>query len=177
MSHDRGCACGREKYEYADCNILACNKKNGETMELAKKLKETLDILDQAKITDANDQYNADMMRIRAERSKRKEWLDSVKNSIVDQIKRGKVPHVEIREKHQLKWLIDAQKQEASHQDLWNDFRQFFRNERLEPTINDKNIRDINSYGHITVTILPNKTRGYGLKEEEDWCITGDYKE
>ena len=27
MSHDRGCPCGREKYEYADCTDKTCNKK------------------------------------------------------------------------------------------------------------------------------------------------------
>lgn len=27
MSHDRGCPCGRESYEYADCKDTACNKK------------------------------------------------------------------------------------------------------------------------------------------------------
>lgn len=27
MSHDRGCPCGRESYEYADCKDTTCNKK------------------------------------------------------------------------------------------------------------------------------------------------------
>jgi bifunctional NMN adenylyltransferase/nudix hydrolase len=27
MSHDRGCPCGRESYEYADCKDASCNKK------------------------------------------------------------------------------------------------------------------------------------------------------
>lgn len=26
MSHDRGCACGKEPYEYANCTDLNCNK-------------------------------------------------------------------------------------------------------------------------------------------------------
>jgi bifunctional NMN adenylyltransferase/nudix hydrolase len=31
MSHDRGCPCGRESYEYADCTDKTCNKKPKQT--------------------------------------------------------------------------------------------------------------------------------------------------
>lgn len=27
MSHDRGCPCGREFYEYAECEDASCNRK------------------------------------------------------------------------------------------------------------------------------------------------------
>lgn len=32
MSHDRGCHCGRESYEYADCTDKRCNKNNNENI-------------------------------------------------------------------------------------------------------------------------------------------------
>lgn len=31
MSHDRGCPCGRESYEYADCKKTSCNRKPKQT--------------------------------------------------------------------------------------------------------------------------------------------------
>ena len=32
MSHDRGCRCGRESYEYADCTEKSCNKNNNKNI-------------------------------------------------------------------------------------------------------------------------------------------------
>lgn len=37
MSHDRGCFCGRERYEYEDCPKADCRKKNKEA--IVKKAK------------------------------------------------------------------------------------------------------------------------------------------
>lgn len=28
MSHDRGCPCGREPYDYNDCTVVDCHKRN-----------------------------------------------------------------------------------------------------------------------------------------------------
>lgn len=50
MSHDRGCPCGREPYEYNDCENRKCTRKDMEEdtvrLEYMRYLKETGHVLD-----------------------------------------------------------------------------------------------------------------------------------
>ena len=36
MSHDRGCSCGREKYEYAECDNITCPHKEKHMTEVTR---------------------------------------------------------------------------------------------------------------------------------------------
>jgi dsDNA-binding SOS-regulon protein len=36
MSHDRGCSCGREKYEYDECNNITCPHKEKHMTEVTR---------------------------------------------------------------------------------------------------------------------------------------------
>ena len=37
MSHDRGCPCGRESYDYATCEDSTCNKRSSKVKDTARK--------------------------------------------------------------------------------------------------------------------------------------------
>jgi hypothetical protein len=37
MSHDRGCSCGKEAWDYADCIESGCQKNNGPIIKQAEK--------------------------------------------------------------------------------------------------------------------------------------------
>lgn len=149
--HGGGCPCGL----YSSCE---CERTP--YMKLSEKLKQTIDVLEQAKITDLEEQNQADLEKIRRDRERRKNRLDDAKNKIVDQIESGKVPVVPVIQQNDQDWLLSAVKGQAPHQDLWSDFRRYFQGEGLElfhDIVTDN--EGMTKYINLSVRILPSKYR------------------
>lgn len=136
-------------------------------MKLGEKLKQTLDDLERAKIKGIGARRQADMKKIKKERANIKNWLDSVKGTFVSQIEASKVPFTKVTTYDRKKWLNDAVEGKAEHQDLWNDFRQYWRSEGLEPEITEAHDgMGKESWLNFTVKVLPERPRSSEVKRD-----------
>lgn len=159
MSHDRGCACGREKYEYDDCTSKSCFKRNT-TMKLADKLKETLDTLEKAKIKGIEARHKADMEKIKRERKKLEEWLNIIRDDLIKQIEEGRAPLRKVEYHRKQMWLKSVMVGNGEHQDLWDNFRRYWASEGLTPKLREGHDgMGIKSWINLTVEILPERPR------------------
>jgi len=130
-------------------------------MKLGDKLKQTLVELEQAKINELNAQHQADMEKIRKARADTKDWLDNVKENFIIDIEAGKVPLKKVENYDRKEWLKRARQGQAENQDLWNDFRQYWRSEGLEPEVTEAHDgAGIKDWINLTVKVLPDRVRG-----------------
>jgi hypothetical protein len=107
-------------------------------MTLGEKLKATFDELEQAHIRGVEAQHHADMEKVRRERAGIKLMLDNMRDLFVSQINEGRVPLKKIEHYDRMKWIKDAANaSNASHQDLWTEFKNFWAKEGLAIRIND----------------------------------------
>lgn len=138
-------------------------------MKLGEKLKQTVEELEAARVEGLQAQHNADLERIRRERQELQQWLNGTKDSIVGQINDGKVPLVKVKNYTRQEWVRNAVKTgKAEHQDLWNDFRQYFRSEGLEPDFTEGHDgMGMESWINITVKVLPPRPRLPGVTNKD----------
>lgn len=130
-------------------------------MKLGEKLKQTLDELEKAKIHGIEAQNSADLAKIRRERNDLERWLESVREHMVDQINESRVPLKKIEDYDQQRWIKSAIEGKAKHQDLWNNFRQFWSKEGLTPVAHDAHDGvGISSWINLGLDILPARPRG-----------------
>lgn len=135
-----------------------CGKEN--KMKLGEKLKQTLDRLDQAKITKLEEQAAADLAKIERERKDIADWLESVKKRFVEQINDDRVPMKKVENYERREWIKSATKGDAAHQDLWNGFQQFWKSEGLEIVSNESHDgMGMKSWTTITLQVLPPRVR------------------
>jgi cell fate (sporulation/competence/biofilm development) regulator YlbF (YheA/YmcA/DUF963 family) len=133
-------------------------------MKLGEKLKKTLDELEQAKIQGIEAQNRADMIKIRRERQELENFLNDIRETFVYQINEGRVPLEKIENFDRESWLKKAVKGDAEHQDLWNDFRQYWRSEGLEPKVSEAHDgMGMKSWTNLTVEVLPERPRLPGV--------------
>ena len=162
--------CGeiREAAKNPICHNTVCQTKTfavhsnerERSMKLGEKLKQTLDELERAKINGIEAQHRADMEKIRKARADTKDWLDFIRETFVNQIEAGKVPLKKIENFDRESWLKKAVQGKAENQDLWNDFRQYWRSEGLEPEINEAHDgMGMKSWINFTVKVLPERPR------------------
>jgi hypothetical protein len=131
-------------------------------MKLGEKLKLILDEMNRAKVEGLLAQHNADMEKIRKERTDIEDWIKHVTEKMVSQINAGKVPLVVLKNYDRQQWVRKAKLSNAEHQDIWNDFRQFWHSEGLDPIISeDHDGMGMESWINITVKVLPNKPRSH----------------
>lgn len=129
-------------------------------MKLGEKLKQTLDELERAKINGIEAQHRADMEEIRKARADTKDWLDSIRETFVNQIEAGKVPLKKIENFDRQSWINKAVQGKAENQDLWNDFQQYWRSEGLDPEIKEAHDgMGTKSWINFTVKVLPKRPR------------------
>lgn len=133
-------------------------------MKLGEKLKQTLDELEQAKVKGVEAQNRADMIKIRRERQELENFLNDIRETFVYQINEGRVPLEKIENFDRESWLKKAVKGDAEHQDLWNDFRQYWRSEGLEPKVSEAHDgMGMKSWINLTVEVLPVRPRLPGV--------------
>lgn len=141
-------------------------------MKLGEKLKQTLTEIERARIEGIEAQHNADMTKIRREREEIQSYLNGTRDSIVGQINSEKVPLVKVKDYNRQNWLRKAIQGNSEHQDLWNEFRQFWRGEGLEPKLVEAHDgMGMESWINITVEVLPERYRGV-----ENFGLKGDLK-
>lgn len=104
-------------------------------MTLGNKLKKTLHELEVARIKGINAQHDADLEAIRKEREEIFHFLSSIQESFINKIDTEKVPLKKIDSWDKQKWVDMADKGCAKHQDLWNNFIEFWKSEDLKVKI------------------------------------------
>jgi hypothetical protein len=129
-------------------------------MKLSEKLKNTLDDLEKAGIKNLQAQAAADMKKIRKEREEDQKYLDFKKASIVTAIDEGKVPLLKVKDYSRQDWLRSLDKGKGRNQDLWTDFRQYFRSEGIEVVLTeDHDGVGMESWINMSVKVLPPRVR------------------
>lgn len=126
-------------------------------MKLGDQLQATITELEQGGIRAASEQAAADLKKVRADREARQFKLDQLKLKIVNVIKMDKVPFVKINDYSEQKWFKDALIGKAKNQELWTEFTEFFRNEKLAIQINNQHDGG-GMESWITITVMPTKT-------------------
>jgi len=148
--------------------------KNMPTETLGQKLAATLDELEQAKIKGLEQQANADREKIRQERIKLSRLKDDTIATLTASIVEGKVPLVKIKDYDQKKWVQDAVKSKAAHQDIWDELTDWARKNALYIKIEDAHDGvGIESWINLTVVPVRPGTRSAGLKDD---LGIGDYR-
>lgn len=143
-------------------------------ISLGEKLAETLDELEKAKIKGLEEQANADREKIRKERLKLTRLKDDTIASFTSSIEEGKVPLIKIKDYDRKKWVQDAVKNKASHQDIWDELSAWARQNALYIKVEDAHDGvGIESWINLTVVPVRPGTRSQGLK---DGLGVGDYR-
>lgn len=139
------------------------NLNSGEPpMKLGDKLKKTVEELERARITGIEAQATADMEAVRRARADVEDWLEHVKNDLVSQINRGRVPLKKVTDYNRQIWLREAHKGHASNLDVWSKFRQFWITEGLEPVLEEAHDGvGVDAWINLTVKVLPPRPRNF----------------
>jgi hypothetical protein len=147
---------------------------NMPTETLGQKLAATLDDLEKAKIEGLEKQANADREKIRKERLSLTRLKDDTIASLTASIVDGRVPLIKIKDYDRKKWVQEAVKGKAAHQDIWNELTSWARSNALHMKIEDAHDGvGIESWINLTVVPVRPGTRSMGLKEG---LGVGDYR-
>jgi hypothetical protein len=151
-------------------------------MSLSNKLKETMEELEKAKIVGLENQHNASVDAIKRERQQTKQWLDSIKDTLISQINEGKIPLKKIKSYEKKSWVKKCFLGNAEHQDIWNDFQSFWRSEGLYIIYEEGyDGMGMEEWINLSLKVLPprmrppefNQTNRHGLKGD---LSVGDYR-
>ena len=144
------------------------------TQTLGQKLAATIDELEKAKIEGLEKQANADREKIRKERLSLTRLKDDTIATLTSSIEEGKVPLIKIKDYDQKKWVQDAVKSKAAHQDIWDELTAWARKNALYIKIEDAHDGvGIESWINLTVVPVRPGTRSAGLKDD---LGIGDYR-
>ena len=102
-----------------------------EHQTLGSKLANTIKELEAAKIKSLEEKAAADLAKIRKERQELFNFVDEFRQHLIDTITAGKVPVKKIRDYERQRWIRDAMKGNATHQDIWNELRDWARKQAL----------------------------------------------
>jgi len=100
-------------------------------MNLGDKLKNTLDILETARIRGIERQSSADLAKIAHEQAQYQERIDGYLSIIAAKIEGGGVPLIKVTNYDQQTWLRKAMDNKASHQYIWDQFVDALNNDGL----------------------------------------------
>ncbi len=141
--------------------------KNMQSETLGQKLAATLDELEKAKIKGLEQQANADREKIRQERIKLSRLKDDTIVTLTASIVEGKVPLIKIKDYDRKKWVQDAVKGKAAHQDIWDELARWARENALHIRVEDAHDGvGIESWINLSVVPVRPGTRSAGLKDE-----------
>lgn len=98
---------------------------------LGEKLAKTLDELEAANVKELEKQAAADLAKIRRERETHNYFVDDFRQYLIDTIVADKVPAKKIKDYDRQRWVRDAVKGAAAHQDIWNGLRNWAREQGL----------------------------------------------
>lgn len=131
---------------------------------LGNKLKKTLDELEAANIKKIEDQVNADLEKIRKDKKEKADRFDKIKEKFVEQIEQNKVPYMKITDYKVREWIRSAQKRNAEFQDVWEDFTNYFKNEKCSVVVKEEH-DGAGMTGWMVLTLIPTL---YGSRGIED---------
>ena len=98
---------------------------------LGEKLSKTIDELEAAKIKELEAKAAADLAKVRKERQELFNFVDDFRQYLIDTIVAEKVPAKKVTSYDRQRWIRDAVKGSAAHQDIWNSLRDWAREQRL----------------------------------------------
>lgn len=98
---------------------------------LGDKLAKTIDELEAAKIKALNEKAAADLAKVRRERQELFNFVDDFRQYLIDVIVAEKVPAKKVTNYDRQRWIRDAVKGNAAHQDIWNSLRDWAREQRM----------------------------------------------
>lgn len=149
-------------------------EKKMSNISLGQQLAETIDELEKAKINSLEQQANADREKIRKDRLSLTRLKDDTIASLTSSIEEGKVPLIKIKDYDRKKWVQDAVKSKAAHQDIWEELTAWARQNALHIKVEDAHDGvGIESWVNLTVVPVRPGTRSHGLK---DGLGIGDYR-
>lgn len=128
--------------------------KVGSGLSLGDKLKVTLVALEAANIKRLEEKANADIAKIERERADIAHFVEGIKNSMVQNIERGKVPLLKIKDYGRISWIQKAQKGNAPHQLYWNEMLAWFGKEKLRLEVIDEH-DGVGMKSWLNVTVTP----------------------
>lgn len=147
---------------------------NMPTETLGQKLAATLDELEKAKIEGLEKQANADREKIRKERLSLTRLKEDTIANLTASIVEGKVPLIKIKDYDRRKWVQEAVKGKAAHQDIWNELTAWARSNALHIKIEDAH-DGVGIESWINLTVVPVRPGYRSLKEMEGLGV-GDYR-
>lgn len=100
-------------------------------MKLGEKLAKTVDELEAAKIKALEEKAAADLAKIRKERQELFNFVDDFRQYLIDTITAEKVPAKKVTNYDRQRWIREAVKGTAAHQDIWNGLRNWAREQAL----------------------------------------------
>ena len=100
--------------------------------KLGNKLAATVAALEAANINKLDAQAAADLDAVRKEREELKQFVDGFRHYLIDTITAEKVPAKKIKDYHRMSWIRNAMKGTAAHKDIWNDLRNWAREQALD---------------------------------------------
>jgi hypothetical protein len=141
-------------------------------MTLSEKLKATLNELEQARVNGIEAQHNADLEKIRKERSAIKDKLDKIKDLFVEQIEAGKVPLKKIENYEWKDWVKASYSQSSKtpHLDLWMEFHKFWADEGLVIRITDGHDgAGMTDWINVSLVLQRGRPRSVGATDGDDF--------
>jgi hypothetical protein len=144
------------------------------TQTLGQKLAATLDELEKAKIEGLEKQASADREKIRKERLSLTRLKDDTISTLTASIIDGRVPLIKIKDYDRRKWVQEAVKGKAAHQDIWNELTAWARSNALHIKIEDAH-DGVGIESWINLTVVPVRPGYRSLKEMEGLGV-GDYR-
>jgi hypothetical protein len=131
---------------------------------LGNKLKKTLDELESANIKSIELQVNANLEKIRKAKQEKIDLINKIKEKFVEQIQQDKVPYMKITDYTLQEWFRSVQKRNAEFQDVWEDFVNYFKNEKCAVIVKEEH-DGMGMSGWIILTLIP---KIYGSRGMED---------
>jgi hypothetical protein len=128
---------------------------------LGDKLAKTIDELEAAKIKALNEKAAADLAKVRRERQELFNFVDDFRQYLIDVIVAEKVPAKKVANYDRQRWIRDAVKGNAAHQDIWNSLRDWAREQRITVVAREEH-DGMGMESWITLTVEPVRagTRG-----------------
>lgn len=143
--------------------LIKLNQKDSVMKQttLGEKLAKTIDELEAAKIKALEEKAAADLAKVRKERQELFNFVDDFRQYLIDTIVAEKVPAKKVTGYDRQKWIREAVKGDAKHQDIWNGLRDWAREQRMVVIAReDHDGMGIDSWITLTVEPVRPGTRG-----------------
>lgn len=127
-------------------------------MSLGDKLQKTIQELEEANLKTLAAKEAAVIEKVRRDREKRQQFVDGIRDKIVDAILAERVPQIKIKDWSDQDWIRSAEKGKAKFQAIWSDFIRYLGKEKLQiKVIEEHDGMGMESW--ITLTVIPTKDK------------------